>query len=159
MSDTASAPAKPVPLNPLRREVLGFASVGAAGFATDAGLTVLFVFMGWLTPAVARIPATLIAIAVTFLLNRRWTFRSRDEQRISEFLRYFSVSLAGAAVNYACYGVFLFVCSYTGTINIASSAIVFAAVVAGSAAAAFFNFLGSRYFAFVKRAGAPQMRL
>ena len=53
----------------MRREALGFACVGIAGFVVDAGLTILIVHWAWLEPAAARIPATIIAVIVTFVVT------------------------------------------------------------------------------------------
>jgi putative flippase GtrA len=153
MPDKIASSQTPAP-GALRREVTGFALVGAAGFVTDSCLTVLFVHLGLLPPFLARLPATAIAICVTFLLNRRWTFRSRDTDRIREFARYLGVSIGGASINYGFYILFLTVAHATGIQTFSETQIVFAAVVTGAAAAVAFNFLGSRYLAFVHRAGA-----
>ncbi len=72
----------------LRREAIAFAAVGLVGLAVDAGLTVLLVRSGWLTPVVARIPATTVAIGVTYLLNRMFSFRSNDQRWGAELARY-----------------------------------------------------------------------
>ncbi len=115
----------------------------------------LLVKFGGLTPFAARIPSTLIAIGVTFLFNRHWTFKSQDDRRWREFFRYLGVNLSGAMLSYACYAMFLLACSYLALIDAASSAAIFMAIVTGAVAAAFFNFLGARYIAFIKRASAP----
>ena len=148
----AADPASP-PARTLRREAAGFAAVGAIGFAVDAGLTMLIAHSGWLSPVAARLPATAIAIAVTFLLNRRWTFASQGRW-FDEFGRYVGISLGGAAVNYAGYALFLLA---AGALDLTTrhAAIVFLAVASGSAAAAVFNFLGARYVAFAKRTSGP----
>ncbi len=138
----------------LRREAMGFAAAGLAGLAVDAGLTVLLVRSGWLSPVIARIPATAVAIGVTYVLNRHFSFRSNDQRWGHELLRYAGVNLSGAAVNYACYVLFLFACGYFGLMDSSTSTAALIGILAGSAAAACLNFIGSRSLAFVKRESA-----
>ncbi len=79
-----------------------FLGVGAIGFIVDAcfffGLTLAFgVAYGW-----ARIVASLVALTVTWLLNRASTFADgRIHTAPVEFLRYLMASSAGAAANLA----------------------------------------------------------
>ena len=71
-----------------------------------------------------------------------------------EFLRYCGVSFVGAAINYAVYVICLVGFRAIGGIDTHASMPIFLAVAAGSAIAMVFNFLGSRYIAFVKRESA-----
>ena len=91
---------------------------------------------------------------MTYVLNRNWTFRSRESRILPEFLRYLGISLAGAAINYAAYAAFLMACAAVGVADPARPVWIFGAVAAGSAVALAFNFLGARYIAFLKRASA-----
>lgn len=88
------------------RELRSFAVVGSIGFAIDAALlTLLTQCAGW-TPLHARIPSFLLAVAVTWLLNRRYTFRGRGLQRRSlEGFFYLSIQLCGALLNFGMFSL------------------------------------------------------
>lgn len=149
----AAPPAQPGQTSsPLPRQITGFAGAGVLGFLVDAGLTLLFSQAGLLSPVWARIPATAAAVAVTFLINRHVTFRSRDPDVRREFVRYVGVSLGGALVNYLCFALIVTWAAASKAVGLPAAAIVLLAVTLGSAAAAAFNFLGSRHFAFARGA-------
>src|SRR5262245_10442707 len=99
---TSSAPS----LKP-SAEFLRFAVAGATGFAVDAGLVMLFrhVF-GW-QPIVARLPAFAVALVVTWLINRAWTFRhARAGRNVwAEFASYGAVQVTGGAANIGIYAL------------------------------------------------------
>jgi putative flippase GtrA len=133
----------------LAAQVRAFLLVGCLGFAIDAGLTVLLSRAG-LSPYLARPPAALIAIASTWTLNRRFTFRPGGGARLAEFGRYLSVSAAGLALNYALYSAVL---AGFGRLAVQAPApaVVGGAVATGSLGAMALTFFGFRAFAF--RAG------
>lgn len=83
------------------RQIGGFAISGGLAFVVDAGVLSLGVsVLGW--PAeLARVPSFLAAVVTTWLLNRRYTFRTARPPGIGEFLAYLSAMAAGLAVNYA----------------------------------------------------------
>lgn len=76
-------------------EIYRFAVVGAAGFVVDAGaFTVLLL---WLQePLLSRLGSFLVAVGVTLMLNRRFTFIRRPSVRP---LAYFASQGIGAAIN------------------------------------------------------------
>lgn len=85
-----------------------FLVVGGLGFAVDAVATELLVAAG--LPALgARVAAIALAMATTYLLNRRLTFRSdrRGAALLAEGGRYFAVALGAAAFNYAVFALVL----------------------------------------------------
>lgn len=129
-------------------EIGAFSIVGAIGFAVDAGLTLLFAKGLGFSGYAARVPAMMIAVAVTWWLNRIWTFRSRDPRLLREFLRYVLANLFTAACNLGIYAVVLWGASRMGFEQ--SGGAIFAALVVGSGAAAVANFILSKYFSFVK---------
>lgn len=65
----------------LRHEFVRFCIVGAAGFAVDAGLTLLFTSLGLLSPLPARVLAFLAAAATTWLLHHHFTFKVAQAAR------------------------------------------------------------------------------
>jgi putative flippase GtrA len=59
------------------RRITVFGGVGAIGFAVDAGMLQALFLMG-MAPLRARLISFPLAVTVTWLLNRRWTFRDRS---------------------------------------------------------------------------------
>lgn len=88
----------------LARQFGWFAVVGVAGFLLDAGVTTGLAGLGW-PPRAARLPGLGLAIVFTWLANGRFAFSDRRAGGIAELLRYASVALAVAALNYAIYAV------------------------------------------------------
>src|SRR5262245_8410448 len=88
-------------------EFLRFAVAGAAGFGVDAGLVLMLnTLFGW-QPILARAPAFAVALVVTWLINRWWTFkRPRDGRNIwAEFASYGAVQVTGGAANIGMYAL------------------------------------------------------
>lgn len=127
--------------NSLLKEALRFGGVGSVGFVVDGGLLWVLLLAG-IDPYLARLISFPIAVLVTWLLNRTWTFENADQSKpAAQFGRYLSVQLVGAISNYLIYA--LVVTSFPG--NIAYALVGFAL---GSFVGMFINFFGSRYYAF-----------
>ena len=128
-------------------QFLRFSSVGAVGLVVDLAMTLL------LAPSLGadygRIAAILIAVAVTFVLNRQHTFRTDHSPVVVQAWRYFLVSAAGAGVNLAVYHACLLAIAAVQH-GPASSSWLCGAVAIGSLVAMAVNFCGSRLFAFAK---------
>ncbi len=84
------------------RALTGFLIVGSIGFAVDFGVLAALLAYG-VQPTVARVPSVMLALVVTWLLNRRFSFRAAGAPRLGEFLAYLSVAGASALLNYALY--------------------------------------------------------
>ena len=82
-----------------------FVAAGTLAFITDVlvfqGLHALF----GLHPLLARPPAILVAMVVSWLINRTMTFAMPGPPRLSEFLHFATLAAAASAFNYA-----IFVC-------------------------------------------------
>ncbi|MDH7799924.1 MULTISPECIES: glycosyltransferase 87 family protein [unclassified Beijerinckia] len=139
----------------LMAEIGAFSVVGAIGFAVDAGLTLLFAKGFGFSGYAARVPAMIIAIVVTWLLNRIWTFRSSEPRLLREFARYGAANLLTAVFNFGIYTLVLWWLSHMG-LGLSGSAIL-VALIAGSGAAAVANFVLSKYFSFASGAIKPEM--
>jgi len=135
---TSSAPS----LKP-SAEFLRFAVAGATGFAVDAGL-VLFLnsVFGW-QPIVARLPAFAVALVVTWLINRAWTFKGARAGRSvwAEFASYGAVQVTGGATNI---GVYALVVALIGDQPLQ----LLFALAAGAGTGMAINYLGARRFVF-----------
>lgn len=79
-----------------------FVVVGAIGFVVDAGGTWALVHLG-LSPIAARVPALASAIVVTWLLNRRHTYRVQKPKSGGELARYLAVAGTSALLNFLLY--------------------------------------------------------
>lgn len=134
---------------PASREALAFAVVGSIGFAVDAGvLVLLFHGLGWGHYA-ARGASFLVAVTVTWYLNRTWTFANRGGgKRGREYAAYFLVQVVGACINGAVYALGL-------ALSPTMQAIPLLALACGSIVAMAFNFLAARRLAFPANASLP----
>jgi putative flippase GtrA len=88
------------------RRVTRFVVTGGTGFVVDAGaLLVLNRFLG---PIWAQVLAYLIAMVVTFVLNRFWTFRAGMGRWTGQGARYAVVTVTGAVVTNGVYAAAVF---------------------------------------------------
>ena len=85
------------------RDSILFGFVGAIGFLVD--VAVLYSVAGLIGLFYGRAVSFLAAVLVTWLLNRRWTFRHRSSglARNHEFAVYMALMFVGGSVNYAVY--------------------------------------------------------
>ena len=79
-----------------------FVVVGVIGFVVDGGGTWLLVHLG-VAPMAARVPPLAIAILVTWLLNRTVTFQVERPKERAELVRYATVALSSALLNFLLY--------------------------------------------------------
>lgn len=125
----------------LMGQIIRFGAVGGVGFVVDGSLLAVLVGSG-VDPYLARALSFPVAVVVTWLLNRNWTFRdSRDASRKGQFRRYLGVQIVGSLTNYLIYSIFI---TFFGTAAI----MVFWGFAIGSAVGSALNFAGARYVAF-----------
>lgn len=88
----------------MRRELARFAVVGGIGFITDAGLMTVISSRAGLSPLAARTISFPIALCLTWMLNRFWTFEfGRSREKIRQYGLYIFVQTLGFAINYGCF--------------------------------------------------------
>lgn len=114
---------------------LRFCLVGAVGFVVDAGLTLLFTQAAQLPPLSSRVMAFLLAATATWLLNRRYTFRSTAGMR--SWVPYVAATSFGAVINVSVYWIWLQIAGE-------SAATILGGVALGSGVALAFNYFVSR---------------
>ena len=87
--------------------LFSFAAAGGSGFVVD--MSVLFVLLSVtpLGPFLARIVSIACAMTTNFLINRTFTFGASGRSLVEEGVRYSSVGLIGAGLNYAIYAALL----------------------------------------------------
>ena len=123
------------------KQILRFGAVGGVGFIVDASMLWLLLRLG-LNPFTARALSFPVAVFVTWILNRTWTFAvDPDASKTRELNRYVAVQLTGAAANYCAYSIVISHFAHTGRV-------IFIALVFGSFVGMFINFWGARQFAF-----------
>lgn len=86
---------------------LRFLLVGGAGYVVDVGLTYLFMSLV-ANPYVARLPAVLIAMVVTWAINRKFTYRSGSEASLRELMRYMAVASSVTTFNFLFYSLLVY---------------------------------------------------
>lgn len=129
------------------RQFLRFLVVGGVGFVVDGGLLMVLLSTTRIPVLPARLLSFSVAVTVTWLLNRLFTFRHlASGRRLSEWRRYVAINGVGGAMNL---GIF------TLLVTVAPPPVgsPFVAFAIASAAALIFNFVGSRRFAFRGRPG------
>ncbi|WP_119462682.1 GtrA family protein [Rhodospirillaceae bacterium SYSU D60014] len=128
---------------PVPRQFLCFAGVGTVGFTVDACVLTILVALVGVDRYSARVISFGVAVTVTWLLNRQFTFAVPQGagMRPGEYSRYFGVQFVGALINFGIYG--LLVASFDTAFRYPALALA-----VGSVTAMFFNFLGAKHFAF-----------
>jgi putative flippase GtrA len=126
------------------RALRSFAVVGVIGFLVEAAVVSTLTYVAGWGPWRARIPSFLLAVLVTWLLNRTFTFPGRGLQRRSvEGVLYLATVALGSAVNLGVYGLVL---HYVPAL----SALPIVPLAAGSLAGLLFNFNSARLLVFAR---------
>jgi putative flippase GtrA len=126
----------------LTAQFLAFSVVGTIGFLIDAGTLQLQLWAWDANPYAARVVSYLVAASVTWLLNRRYTFRVTGRSDLpGEWTRYVVLNAIGGGLNYATYAVAL------ATLPLVARQPVLG-VALGSAVGLVVNFTANRYLVF-----------
>ena len=129
---------------PAKVEIVLFSLVGAAGFVVDAAIVWALTRSG-ANAIIAQAVAFAVAVTVTWLLNRQFTFaRHASPNRLREWMHYVAANSLGAVVNNGVYVLLVL------TVAMFSKEPVLA-VAAGSLAGLVFNFTASRAWVFRPR--------
>src|SRR3954465_2705464 len=86
-------------------ELAKFGTVGALAFAVDA---TIFNILLLLTekPVASKIPSTVIAATLAFVLNRAWSFRHRQRSSVHrEYSMFFLLTALGPPLAVSCLGL------------------------------------------------------
>ncbi len=127
-----------------KAEVFFFLAAGSAGFCTDVAIVWLLTRHG-INALAAQAFAFSCAVVVTWLINRRYTFRAHARPDVfGEFIHYFGANIVGAIVTNGLYAVLVL-----------NSAAFLArpelAVAVGAIAGLVFNFISMKWFVFRAR--------
>lgn len=121
------------------KKLFFFALAGGTGFLVDAGMLLLLLHFTPLDPFSARLIAIAAAMVSTWLINRNFTFEKGARSVAAEGLRYGSVGVSSALLNYAIYAAAL--------VLIADLRPIFAVVLASAIATAW-SYVGYNYFVY-----------
>ncbi len=123
-------------------QFIRFGISGVVGFLVDAGIVALCTQTIGMRPIPSQAVAFCVAVTVTWLINRNWTFAGHERNKwLHELTRYVASNSLGAAVNNGVYGMLVL------TLTIFSRDPVLA-VGAGSLAGMSFNFTLAKLFVF-----------
>lgn len=78
---------------------LKFGTVGALGFVVDFSITYLLLHVLGFHELISNAIGFTFAAIFNYMLNRLWTFRSKNPNVKAEFIRFFIVSLIGLGIN------------------------------------------------------------
>ncbi|MGE3770968.1 MAG: GtrA family protein [Bdellovibrionales bacterium] len=121
-------------------QLFWFVVVGTIGFVVDTAVLYAGIGAG-LGYYGGRVVSYVCAATTTWFLNRRWTFKSTNQNTRSEWARFVVLNLGGFIVNYGTYVI----CLQIHHIFIAYPVL---AVAAGSAAGLVVNFLINKFVVF-----------
>lgn len=124
--------------------LLRFLIVGTVGFLVDGAILQALVSLGAWAPVPARFVSFSVAVMVTWLLNRTFTFGAAGSAKaapVRSVLRYVMVSVAGAGINVGTFAALVLLSALMAAHPVIPLAI-------GSIVALMFNYLGSKHFAF-----------
>lgn len=86
-------------LRALITKFVKFGIVGASGMVVHFGVLYLFKELVGLNPFVANTLGFITAATTNYILNRIWTFESKEKQVAVEYLKFILVSVIGLGVN------------------------------------------------------------
>ena len=81
------------------RQFIKFGIVGFVSFTIDAGIYLLLTRALSVFYIYAKVASFCIAATNSYILNRRWTFRSKNPDRLRQFAQFLVVASTGAAMN------------------------------------------------------------
>ena len=125
----------------MKLEILRFALVGTIGFLVDAGILLALIQIVGFNKVSARLCSFLVAVTVTWILNRRITFRSKATNKWHEWCRYVSANAIGGLINLGVY--FMLVLSHHSVLRDPLIAVAISSIVAMA-----FNFSVSKWWVF-----------
>ncbi|MBU2847771.1 GtrA family protein [Acidithiobacillus ferriphilus] len=127
-----------------KTEIILFSLAGVTGFLVDADMVWTLTREG-VDPITAQAIAFTVAVTVTWLLNRRFTFAQHASPNwLREWLHYVAANSIGAVVNNGVYVLLVLSIAFFSREPVL-------AVAAGSLAGLVFNFTASRAWVFRSR--------
>lgn len=134
----------------LKRELVSFILVGGTGFLVDAGCLMLLFHGLDFGHYSSRLIAFAVAVTVTWILNRTYTFQAGRPRSIhTEYVKYFSTQTIGALINFGFYALCLAASSVMRDWPVLALGV-------GSVVAMVFNYFAMKYYVFAsEQNGVP----
>ena len=129
----------------LLRQFITFSGVGVVAAVAHYGVLILLVEMGGLSPVIATLWGFIAGAIVSYLLNRRFTFRS-DRPHRSAVPRFLAVTAGGFVLN----GCAMWLLNEQWGVPYLIAQVIATAVVL------FWNFTANRLWTFGAIPGAPR---
>lgn len=129
------------------KKLFFFGLAGGIGFIVDVSVLLLLLRFTPLDPFSARIFAIAAAMCCTWMINRNFTFQKGGRSVAKEGMRYGSVGITSALINYAVYSGLL--------IQFSELRPIFAVVIA-SAIATIWSYIGYSKFVFAAPKNNPK---
>ena len=137
---------------PLASEVGKFGAVGAVAFVVTDACTNLLHFRAGAGPLVSNLIASVIAMAISYLGNRYWTFGGRQRSGVRrEGILFLLLNGVGLAIQLACLGLATYVLSLHGHLSYN------VALVAGIALGTLFRYWSYRTLVWRAQPATPQL--
>lgn len=125
-----------------------FGVVGTSGFLVDFSTTWLMLSVFGLFEYGANAVGFTIAATTNYILNRHWTWRSKNPDVRGEFLKFFTVSLAGLFIN----SLVIYLCQLPGDLDMVISGHTipgfWVAKLIATGVVMMWNFVINNYFTF-----------
>jgi putative flippase GtrA len=125
------------------RQFIKFGVVGSIAFTVDAGIYLLLTRALDVFYIYAKVTSFCVAATTSYILNRRWTFRSRNPDRLRQFAQFLVVASTGAGMNA---GIMYLLHGRLGIYDLYAFVIAVGVVM-------FWNFLVNRAWTFRDHAG------
>ena len=124
----------------ISKEFIKFSVVGISALIFETFLIFCLYKVG-IDPKYSRIISIPLAILLTWYLNRTFTFKNKNTQKIKQYGKYFFVIIFGVSINYS---VYLYILGLIGERQF--SYVI--AICFGSISSMLFNFLFAKFIVF-----------
>lgn len=120
------------------KKIVLFTITGTLGFIVDSGIFSYLYYIESFNMIFSRIISFIIAVLVTWILNRSFTFENNSKmKKTKEYLHYLKIQLTGAIINFIIFFSFIYFLEIFKDIPLGALAIA-------SICAMFYNFIFSK---------------
>jgi putative flippase GtrA len=88
-----------VPRHPIARQFIKFAMVGVVNTMTSFSIYFVGTRLLQMPPLLANAIAFVVAVTVSYALNKRWTFRDTRRVSASQYSRFVMINIVGLALS------------------------------------------------------------
>ncbi|MCF0211360.1 MAG: GtrA family protein [Bacteroidales bacterium] len=132
--------------------IIKFGIVGCSGTLVDFGVTFVCKELLGILPLISNALGFTIAATTNYLLNRTWTWRSKEKQVGVEYAKFFAVSLLGLGLNTLIIYLLTQKMSWSFLPDAWQGYAFWIAKVIATGVVMVWNFLANNFFTFKKKA-------